>query len=166
MPSPAVAIFSILLVITGTAKLRRPRDTASALHKLHVPSPMPVTIAVSLIEVTVGLAALLSGAPFWYALQAGLFAVFLVWVTAALVLKVPIASCGCLGRDDTPPYWGHIALNVIAVAVSLWATTAGSLPWSTAVLAWPTNFVISATGVWLAWRILDDGARVHGMAIR
>jgi len=40
------------------------------------------------------------------------------FVAAALTRNVPLQSCGCFGRQDTPPTVGHLALNVAAAVVA------------------------------------------------
>lgn len=165
MPPPAAAIFSLLLILTGIAKLRRPNDTARALRSMDIPSPRLTTALVASGEVVVGTGALVLSSSLFLAVQAGLYALFLAWVGAALVKDVPIASCGCLGREDTPPYWGHVILNGIAVAASAAAAISGqvtvdSFPEMAALL------LIVGIGTTLGWTILDEGARISGLVTR
>ncbi len=165
MPQPAAAIFSLLLILTGFAKLRRPNDTARALGAMKIPYPRIATGLVASMEVVVGTGALVLGASLLLGVQAGLYAVFLAWVTAALVKGVPIASCGCLGREDTPPYWGHVILNGIAVAASAGGAIAGEVT----VSGFPEMaalLLIVAVGTALGWAILDEGARISGLVTR
>jgi len=57
------------------------------------------------------------------ALVAASYLLFTGFVVFALVRHIPIGSCGCFGRVDTPPSLVHVGLNigaiVIAVAVAL-----------------------------------------------
>lgn len=165
MPPPAAAIFSLLLILTGVAKLRRPNDTARALRSMNTPMPRVTTIVIAVAEVIVGTGALVFGSSLLFVVQAFLYAGFLAWVVSALVKGVPIASCGCLGREDTPPYWGHVILNGIAVAASTAAAISGQIP----VASFPelaAFLLIMSVGTALAWRILDEGARISGLVTR
>ncbi len=162
MPPPAAAIFSLLLILTGIAKLRSPNDTARALRAMNIPMPRVATGLVASLEVVVGTGALALGSSLLYGVQAGLYAVFLAWVIAALVKEVPMASCGCLGREDTPPYWGHVILNVVAVAASAAAAISGNVP----VAGVPESaafLLVVVVGTALGWAILDEGARISGL---
>jgi hypothetical protein len=165
MPPPAAAIFSLLLILTGIAKLRRPNDTARALGAMNIPLPRVATGVVATVEVVVGTGALVLGSSLLIGLQAGLYALFLAWVAAALVKDVPIASCGCLGREDTPPYWGHVILNIFAVAASATAAITGQVP----VAGLPelaAFLLVVVVGTSLGWIVLDEGARISGLVQR
>lgn len=161
MPMAAAATFSLLLVATGVAKLLRPGDTARALSMLGVPRSREGTFLLAMTEIAVGAAALVTG--HWVALgmQTGLYAGFLAWVSVALARRIPIASCGCLGRDDTPPSWGHLILNGLAVVASLSAIQLGPVALNGALEA-TTQLVLVTIGSALAWAILGVGARAAG----
>jgi uncharacterized membrane protein YphA (DoxX/SURF4 family) len=165
MPPPAAAIFSLLLILTGIAKLRRPSDTARALRSMNIPVPRLTTTLVASVEVSVGTGALVLGSSLFLGMQGGLYAVFLAWVAAALVKGVPIASCGCLGREDTPPYWGHLILNGIGVAASAAAAISGQLS-VTGLAETAALVLIVGVGTALGWTILDEGARISGLVTR
>ena len=165
MPPPAAAIFSLLLILTGIAKLRRPNDTARALRSMNIPLPRLTTTLVASGEVVVGTGAMVLGSSLFLGVQAGLYAVFLAWVAAALVKDVPIASCGCLGREDTPPYWGHLILNGIAIAASAAAAIGGQVS-VTGFAEMVALLLIVGTGTTLGWAILDEGARISGLVTR
>ena len=159
MLTTTAAIFSTLLVVTGLVKLRRPRDTARALGRIGLPFPFATTVGLAATEVVVGIWAIGTRDPALFIIQALIYLSFAVWVLIALRREVPLATCGCLGRDDTPPYWGHLVVNVLAVASSAGAasTPAPELP-GTAVGLVATLGIVSV-GTWLAWTILSDGAR-------
>lgn len=152
-------IFSALLIVTGAAKLVRPVDTERALKALGTPFPGALTYGVAVTEVLVGSIVLVAPSGPMLALQAALYGAFLLWVLAALRSDVPIASCGCLGRDDTPPYWGHVGVNLGAVAASsLGAATAAQQP-DFDVPGTIAAALVVAAGAVTAWFILGDGAR-------
>lgn len=161
MPIAVAAVFSLLLVATGLAKLRRPSETARALSALGIPGARIATLALSVVEIIVGVTALLTSAPLALVVQAGLYGAFGVWVWLAMAKGVPIASCGCLGRADTPPYWGHLFLNGLALVASLIAIRAGSvLP--VGILEWSAQLFVVVAGAGLAWAILGIGAVAAG----
>jgi hypothetical protein len=165
MPPPAAAIFSLLLIVTGVAKLRRPNDTARALAAMLLPFPGLLTRLVAIAEVAIGAGALVVGTPILFAGQALLYALFLGWVATALAKGVPIASCGCLGREDTPPYVGHLILNVFGVLASVGAAITGTMPVEgiTEVVA---LLLLVVVGTALAWTVLDEGARISALVTK
>lgn len=152
-------IFSALLIATGVAKLTRPHETARALAEVGVPQALPATYLLAGTEVMVGGAALVAPHRFTLAAQTTMYLVFLAWVVIALKRDVPLASCGCLGRDDTPPYWGHVVLNVLAITASGAAMINGADLWALSEgLARVTNITMVAGGAWLAWQVMGAGA--------
>ena len=162
MLATAAAVFSALLLITGATKLRHPKETARALGELGFPLGLPLTYLLAASEVVVGSWALIRRTGPSLAAQGTLYVAFLFWIGMALRSGVPIRSCGCLGKDDTPPYWGHTLLNATASAVSIGAalTWVGQLTttWSIA------DGVLVVVGAWLAWMVIDQGARTAGLA--
>ena len=158
----AAASFSLLLVLTGAAKVRRPHDTSRAIRSLGLPVPMQTGRLLGAVEIAIGLLALMTGAPQFLGLQALAYALFLAWVLLALLRDVPISSCGCLGRDDTPPYWGHVAINALAVVTSAGAAiSADGLVFGASIgSGFALGFMI-VVGAMLAWLILGDAARLH-----
>ena len=164
MLSISAAIFSVVLILTGVMKVARPHEVSRALVALGFPRIPGAGTALGLVEVAVGALALL-WPPVWYA-QAGLYLVFAVWVTLALRSETPIASCGCLGRDDTPPTPAHIVFNSLGVMVSLGAAVGGqSLPLEAGVAGLAT-IVVVGTGVFLAHILLTDAAILVGVRRR
>jgi uncharacterized membrane protein YphA (DoxX/SURF4 family) len=162
MPPPAAAIFALLLIVTGIAKLRRPTDTARALAAMRLPIPGILTRLVAIAEVAIGVGALVVGTPILFAAQALLYALFLGWVATALAKGVPIASCGCLGRADTPPYVGHLILNAIAIFASAGAVLTGPVEVSGLLQLMAMTLPV-LVGAALAWIVLDEGARISGL---
>jgi hypothetical protein len=163
MFATAAVIFSLLLIVTGVAKLVRPHDVEPALAVLGLPRAPFAGVFVGAAEIAIGVAAVF----FVTALlaQGVLYLAFAVWVLVALRLEVPLASCGCLGRDDTPPSWGHFGLNLLAAGVSLAAALTGPMSWVWGVQGIAT-IVIVAVGVFLAYVVLTDGARLSGVRAR
>jgi uncharacterized membrane protein YphA (DoxX/SURF4 family) len=164
--APAAAVFSGLLVVTGLAKLRRPDDTSRAIARLGLPNHPSVGLALGAVETLLGLAVLLTLAPQLLYAQAALYTVFVVWIAWAMRAMEPIASCGCLGTPDTPPYAGHLVVDVAGVVFSMAAALNRpplSGPLTTAAMV---GFGFVPVGVYLAWLIIGDGARLYGARAR
>ena len=81
----------------------------------------PVVQALGAVETAVGAYAIVFGD--WIAgLAIVLFyAAFSVFVANALVRGLPVASCGCFGKEDTPPTWIHIAITMLGMAAGVTA---------------------------------------------
>jgi hypothetical protein len=113
-----------LLAAGGAAKILRPSGTARALSQLGVPiGEWPVRAGAAAEVALAGWVVLWGGT----APAAGVAASYLGFagfVTAALVRRTPLSSCGCFGEPDAPPTVTHALLNVgagvaaVAAAVS------------------------------------------------
>lgn len=160
MYGTTAAIFSLLLILTGVAKIRSPHDVARALGQLGLPTRLFSGLVIGLVEVIVGASALFLEPAL--IVQGVLYLGFAVWIVLALRSEVPLASCGCLGRDDTPPTWGHLVMNLIAAAFSLAAAITGPIEVSGGLEGVATLTVV-AIGVYLAYIVLTDGARLVGV---
>lgn len=156
----AAAVFSVLLILTGAVKIVRPHDVQRALVTLGMPRMPGIGIAIGVVELAIGIGALLI--PFFLVAQATLYSLFAVWVAVALRSSVPIASCGCLGRADTPPTAAHIVLNVVAAVISVGAIFGDPLA-SESGLAAVASIVVIATGLFLSYIILTDAAHLEGV---
>jgi hypothetical protein len=163
MLAPSAAIFSLLLIITGAAKVARPQEVERALTTLGFPRIPGAGTLIGLLEIAVGAAALVF--PGALTLQAALYLAFAVWIALALRASVPMATCGCLGREDTPPTMTHLVLDVVAAAISLGAAMSAPLQ-LTADLAGLATVTVIAVGVFLCYVILTDGARLSGARAR
>lgn len=160
MFATAAAIFSVLLIITGVAKIARPHDVERALTSLGLPRVPFAGTMIGLVEVGVGVTAFVF--PMALVLQGIAYLIFAGWILAALRADVPLASCGCLGKDDTPPSWGHLSLNVIGSVVSLAAAWSDPAPWSLGLEGFAMVSVV-AVGVFLGFVVLTDAARLAGV---
>ena len=108
-----------LLALAGAAKVRRPQPLGRALRTLGLPSASGVVRAFGTLEFGVGVLALVDPAPaaaLALAVLYGVFTVFLLW---AIVARVPLDSCGCLGERDTPPSVVHVTLDLAAAVVAI-----------------------------------------------
>lgn len=112
------AVASVLLVVGGIAKAARPGDTATALRLVGLPVDEGFVRVGGALEAALGAWAVL-GATRVAAILVGIsYLAFFSFVAFAMVRRVPIASCGCFGRADTPPSTVHLVVDVVAAALA------------------------------------------------
>lgn len=128
LSGPFLAI-SILLVVAGVMKLRRPAFTAGALRALHLPAGESLVRLLGLAEIVVGSGAVVTGARPWAVAVGSFYIGFGIFVLLALRSDAPIATCGCFGSPDTPPSVGHVVLNSVSAGVALLAAIRPPGPW-------------------------------------
>lgn len=108
---PALAA-AALLALAGAQKLLDPALTVGALRALGLPSASWLVRIGSAGELALGITAVAAGgALLWWGVVLS-YLLFAAFVVAALRRGTMIGSCGCFGRDETPPHWTHVALNV------------------------------------------------------
>lgn len=120
--NPAVGPFAIavvLLTLGGVLKAVRPHDTAVALRVAGVRAGDHAVRLVAAAEAALGVTALVAFGAVPAALVATSYLVFLAFVMLALARRLPIASCGCFGKADTPPSLVHAGVNGMAAAAAL-----------------------------------------------
>jgi hypothetical protein len=114
--------FIVIAALAGAAgllKIRRPATTERALREMGMPSSAGLVRAGAAAEVAVAVGALAwASRPFALALAASYLG-FAGFVLAALRRGVALSSCGCFAVEDTPPTYGHVALNLTATAVAV-----------------------------------------------
>lgn len=121
-------VAAALLAVAGAQKLLDPTMTVGALRALRLPSSTGLVRAGSAAELALGVTALsLGGAGLWW-LVAASYVAFAAFVMAALRAGTMIGSCGCFGREDTPPHWSHVALNLVLAVVGGAAAVASPAP--------------------------------------
>lgn len=119
MVAQAAATIALgLLAASGVAKLVDPDPTTGAMRAARLPASRLVSHALGVVEVATAVVALVVGGVAVMA-AAGLYAAFSVFTFAAARKRIPVQSCGCFGRDDTPPNPIHVAFNVTATAALL-----------------------------------------------
>ena len=151
-------IAAVLLVLSGGMKLIDPAPTRGALKAAGLPAGTPGAYAVGLVEVGAGLAGTIVGG--WASLTVALiYTSFAVFVGYALWRELPIQSCGCFGRDDTPPTWGHVVFNSISALSAVAVFTAGRVPVEILVdqpLGGVPYVAFVALGVWVVYLLLAE----------
>jgi hypothetical protein len=112
LTAPAL-VAATLLSLAGAQKLLDPTMTVGALRAMRWPSSPALVRVGSAVEVALGVAAVtVGGAALWW-LVAASYAAFTGFVLSALRHGTPIGSCGCFGREETPPHVVHVALDVL-----------------------------------------------------
>jgi hypothetical protein len=113
------AIAATLLAIGGLLKAVRPGDTANALRGVGLPASPGLVRAGGVAELVIGGTALVIGGTVSAALVAASYLGFLAFVVVALRRDVPVSSCGCFGKVDTPPSRVHVGVNLVAAAAAI-----------------------------------------------
>ena len=115
-----------LLIISGGSKLVDPEPTRGALRATGLPSATAVAMTLGVWEIVAGAIALAFGGLIGGGMLAVTYLGFAGFVGFALARNLPIQSCGCFGRDDTPPTWLHVAVNLSAAAAGIWIAVTGA----------------------------------------
>jgi hypothetical protein len=152
--SAPLAVAAVVLVVAGALKVVDPVPAVGALRQLGLPAGNGSVRAVAVVEVAVGASALLLAGPVPAALVTISYLAFTGVVIAALRAGTMISSCGCFGRDDTPPDASHVLVNLALAAVAAGAAISGSpSPWDAVVGAGAVEGVLAvglvALGSWM-----------------
>jgi Methylamine utilisation protein MauE len=109
---------ALLLAFAGAAKVVDPTMTVGALRALRLPSSPTLVRAGGGAELVLGLSAVTAGwAAVWW-LVAASYLGFAAFVVAALRAGTMVGSCGCFGREETPPHPGHVVLDAALAAAA------------------------------------------------
>lgn len=111
LTGPAL-VAALLLAVAGAIKAVDPAMTVGALRALRLPSSPGLVRAGAGAELVLGAVAATTGAPAAWWLVAVSYLAFAVFVVAALRAGTMVGSCGCFGREDTPPHSVHVVLDV------------------------------------------------------
>jgi hypothetical protein len=150
--TPALQLVAAVIAVGGAAKLFAPDPFVSMLRSLEVPGGRRLARVTGVIELGVGIAAIVLGGR----LAAGAVTIaYLVFaVSAAAARRAGATSCGCFGAPSAPPSGVHIGLNLVSAAVAALAAVIGGVPGLSDTLSGlplaGAPYVISlATGTWL-----------------
>ena len=97
-------------MVGGALKLVDPSGTVGALRALGLPLATNRVRVLAGVEVILGMLAWSVSSGVLSVLVALSYAAFFGVTTVALVRRLPIDSCGCLGRLETPPSWRHLVV--------------------------------------------------------
>jgi hypothetical protein len=120
-----------LLGLAGIAKVVDPQPTSGALAAAHLPSQVWLVRMLGLLELAAAVVGLAVGSVAAFS-GALLYLGFAAFTLAAVRGDRPLQSCGCFGREDTPPTWIHFGFNTVS-ALSLAAVAlrgAPTIPWN------------------------------------
>jgi hypothetical protein len=112
-------IAAALLLLGGILKAARPGDTANALRGVGLPASALLVRLGGVAEVAVGVFAITTGGTLAAALVAASYLAFAAFVARAMRADAPIATCGCFGKEDTPPSAVHLGIDLAAVAAAI-----------------------------------------------
>ncbi len=118
-------ISATLLLISGGAKLVDPDPTSGALRAAGLPASRWAVAALGLWEIAAGSLALGVGGAIGGSALFVTYAAFAGFIAFALRSGLPIQSCGCFGRTDTPPSMSHVAVNLLAAGSGVWLVISG-----------------------------------------
>ena len=153
-----------LLVVAGVAKIVRPASTIGALRSVSAPATALSVRIVGVAESTLGATALIIGGVVVDVSIAAAYAAFLTFVLIARRRGGAVASCGCFGREDTPPTGAHVIVTTLVAAVATVAAATGghdglvALPYGIDALA---VVAFAALTAWLGWLVLAVLPRLH-----
>lgn len=142
---------AVLLVIAGAQKMIDPWPAATALRNTGLPSSRSLVRAGAAVEILLGVAFLVFGSSVLSLAIAALYLAFTAFVVLAMRAGVD-GSCGCFGREDTPPSSLHIAANVgLAVVAVVYAMGDAAAPVDVvAGVSFASLSLVAATGVLVA----------------
>jgi hypothetical protein len=162
LTAPAL-VAAVLLVAAGAAKAVDPTMTVGALRALGLPSAPPLVRAGALAEATIGVLAVVVGGPVWWSLVAASYVGFAAFVVAALRSGTMVGSCGCFGREETPPHPVHVALDLALAGLVVAAVVQGMGAPLDAMADDPGQGVVvaglSALGAYLAYAVIVEMPR-------
>lgn len=159
-------IAAALLVLSGGSKVVDPAPTRGALAATRLPSGPWTAAAIGVVEIVAGIGGVVIGG--WWAVAVGVvYLGFAGFVGYALARRIPIQSCGCFGRTDTPPTAGHLAFNTISAGVAAGIAIGGTTP--LAVLGdqplWGIPYLgFVLLGVWVVYLLLAELPRLRTAA--
>lgn len=156
MAGEAIAAITLLLLgASGAAKVLDPNPTSGALASAQLPSSPLIVRSLGLLEiVTAGLGLILGGPALVGA--AALYAGFTLFTWAALRRRIPVQSCGCFGREDTPPSVAHIVYNALAAVALVWGALSAAvpIPWEATLLEATLYAVFAGAGAYASYLLL------------
>ncbi len=125
--SAAAAIALLLLGASGVGKLVDWKPTSGALKSANLPSSRRWVRLLGSMEIGAAAIGLFIGGV-WMTPALLLYAGFTGFTVWALRRDVPLQSCGCFGKDDTPPTAIHVVYDAIATFALTFGVATGSAP--------------------------------------
>lgn len=155
----------VLLAASGVSKAFDPDPTRGAMNAAGLPSSMLLARLLGAFEVLAAASALAMGG--WWTASAAVLYLGFTWFTLAAVRRqIPVQSCGCFGREDTPPSVIHVVYNAIAALalLVLVVTDAAAVPWSGPALTLVIFLGFGLIGGFLSYLLLAQLPRTLDLA--
>lgn len=128
MVAQAVATIALgLLGASGAAKLVDPEPTTGAMRLARLPSSNTLSRLLGSVEIAAAAAGLAIGGVA-VVVAGGLYAGFAAFTFSAVANRIPLQSCGCFGREDTPPTTIHVVFNAVSALALLLLPLLGHSP--------------------------------------
>jgi hypothetical protein len=151
------AVALVLLIAAGVSKMVDPAPTTGAMRTARLPSSHLITSALGLAEVVAGAAGLAYGGV-WLIGPTLLYAGFFAFTALAVRRRLPLQSCGCFGRDDTPPTRLHIVFNGLSALSLGYLVVMDQTPvaWTNPPIQVVVYLAFSLVGAYLAYLLLTQ----------
>lgn len=164
----AVATIALgLLAFSGIAKLADPDPTTGAMRAARLPAAGWISRGLGLIEAVVAVVAVVALGIGGVAVAAAalLYLSFSVFTFAAVRNRIPVQSCGCFGREDTPPSGVHVVFNALSTValVFLAITTTPPVDWSMPVVETLLYLGFAVIGVAISLLLLTRLPRLRDL---
>lgn len=118
-------VAAAMLVVAGAQKVLDPTMTVGALRALRLPSAPVLVRGAAAAELALGVLAVSAGGQLVWALVGLSYLAFSAVVIASMRTGSPVGTCGCFGREETPPHPIHLALNLVFALVATIAAVRG-----------------------------------------
>ncbi|SDP54490.1 hypothetical protein SAMN04489867_2863 [Pedococcus dokdonensis] len=156
-----------LLVVAGVPKVLDPLPLVRALRAAGLPVHRQLVRAFAVVEVALGVWALLAPGRYAAGLVAAAYLGFTAFVARVLRRGGVLGSCGCFGKPDTPATRTHLGLTALA------ALTAVGVALDPPTSAWRDvdATTVTTTGLavvigFLAWQVMAVLPTTSPAAIR
>lgn len=155
-------ILALVIAAGGVAKLVAPDAFAATLRALRLPGGRAAARLSGVLEVVIGVGAVLVGGRFAALVVAATYSVFTLVVVAAR--RAGAESCGCFGAVAAPPSTVHVVVNATSAAIALLAVAEGPDGLGEVLAGQPLAGIpylaAIAIGVWLTVVLDTTGAQV------
>jgi len=162
--APLVLSGAVLLLVSGLPKVSKPGPTITALRSVGATWVGARTVRLLTgFEIGAGLTAVVFGGRWADAAVAALYLGFSIFLLRAL--RMPAASCGCTGRDDTSPTVAHLVMTAMFALGATAAVVAGGQTGLVTLAddVAPGRLVVAVglalTTAWLGWSVLTLSLR-------
>jgi drug/metabolite transporter (DMT)-like permease len=121
-------VAAALLVLSGLAKGREPKELASLLAVLGLSRARAAARVVGIAEAVVGIAALVAPSVATAVGVAACYAAFSGVLAYILVGRIEVPSCGCIGSREAPPTGLHVVVTTLTAGMAVVAALSPPAP--------------------------------------